>query len=231
MDEVTEGRLPASQLAAVLVALSIKGYDAPEIAGFASVLARKKQPPRASRRGGGYLRHGRRRAGHLQHLVTGRVAGGGLRYAEWPSTATAASVLPPAAPTSSPPSASTPGCRRGRPRPCWSAPASPSCSPPPITAPCATPPPVRAELGIKTVLNLLGPLVNPAQAEYQLIGVYERALCEPVARAARLLGVRRVLVVHGADGQDEISVTGPTTHGGDRRGRPVPRARVRPREL
>ena len=70
--------------------------------------------------------------------------------------------------------------------------------------------PVRAELGIKTVLNLVGPLVNPAEAEYQLIGVYDRALCEPVARAARLLGVRRVLVVHGADGQDEISVTGPT---------------------
>jgi anthranilate synthase/phosphoribosyltransferase len=71
--------------------------------------------------------------------------------------------------------------------------------------------PVRAELGIKSVMNLLGPLVNPAEAEFQLIGVYDAALCEPVARAARLLGVRRVLVVHGRDGQDEVSVTGPTT--------------------
>jgi anthranilate synthase/phosphoribosyltransferase len=70
--------------------------------------------------------------------------------------------------------------------------------------------PVRRELGIKTIMNLLGPLVNPAGAAYQLIGVYSDALCLPMAQAAKLLGLRRVMVVHGAGGIDEISVTGPT---------------------
>jgi anthranilate synthase/phosphoribosyltransferase len=69
---------------------------------------------------------------------------------------------------------------------------------------------VRRELGIKTVMNLLGPLLNPAGAEYQLIGVYDEKLCEPVAQALRLLGRKRALVVHGMDGLDEISVAAPT---------------------
>ncbi|MBN2441162.1 MAG: bifunctional anthranilate synthase component II/anthranilate phosphoribosyltransferase [Spirochaetales bacterium] len=66
---------------------------------------------------------------------------------------------------------------------------------------------VRRELGIKTIFNLIGPLSNPAGAEHQLIGVYSRDLCLPVARAARLLGVKRIMVVHGLDGMDEISVS------------------------
>ena len=70
--------------------------------------------------------------------------------------------------------------------------------------------PVRRDLGIKTIMNLLGPLVNPAQAAYQLIGVFNEEYCLTVAKAAKMLGISRVMVVHGADGQDEISVTGPT---------------------
>jgi anthranilate synthase/phosphoribosyltransferase len=70
--------------------------------------------------------------------------------------------------------------------------------------------PVRKELGIKTIMNLLGPLANPAEAKAQVIGIYDEALCEKQARAARMLGVERVMVVHGMDGMDEISVTGPT---------------------
>ncbi|MBN2531391.1 MAG: bifunctional anthranilate synthase component II/anthranilate phosphoribosyltransferase [Spirochaetales bacterium] len=66
---------------------------------------------------------------------------------------------------------------------------------------------VRRELRIKTIFNLIGPLSNPAGSEYQLIGVYSADLCIPVARAARLLGVKRVMVVHGLDGMDEISVS------------------------
>ncbi len=69
---------------------------------------------------------------------------------------------------------------------------------------------VRRELGIKTIMNLLGPLVNPAGAQYQLIGVFDDDFCIPVAQAARILGLKRVMVVHGADGLDEISITGPT---------------------
>ena len=69
----------------------------------------------------------------------------------------------------------------------------------------------RRELGVKTIMNLLGPLANPAGAAYQIIGVYDGALAETVARAAHLLGVKRVMVVHGHDGLDELSVAAPST--------------------
>lgn len=68
----------------------------------------------------------------------------------------------------------------------------------------------RKELKVKTVMNLLGPLTNPAEAAYQLIGVFDERYCIPMARAAKILGASRVMVVHGRDGMDEISVTGPT---------------------
>ena len=209
MDEVTEGRLPASQLAAMLVALNLKGYTAPEIAGCASVLARKKQP--VERRG--------------PVLDTCGTGGDGLATFNISSLAAlvAASCGVPVAKHGN----------RGVSSPTGSADffralgVDPGLTPqqaaavlertgfvflfaPTYHGAMRHAAPVRAELGIKTVLNLLGPLVNPAGAEYQLIGVYDRALCEPMARAARLLGVRRVLVVHGADGLDEISVTGVT---------------------
>jgi anthranilate synthase/phosphoribosyltransferase len=69
---------------------------------------------------------------------------------------------------------------------------------------------VRQELGIKTVMNLLGPLVNPADAEYQLIGVFSEELCRTLAEAAKLLGKKRVITIHSIDGFDEISVSSPT---------------------
>ncbi len=70
--------------------------------------------------------------------------------------------------------------------------------------------PVRREMGIKTIMNLIGPLSNPAEAECQLIGVWDRELCPVLARAARLLGVQRVMAVHSEDGLDEISPAAPT---------------------
>ena len=69
---------------------------------------------------------------------------------------------------------------------------------------------VRRELGIKTVMNILGPLVNPADSLYQTIGVYDKKLLETVAEAAILLGKRHVLTFHSDDGLDEISVCAPT---------------------
>ncbi|MFA6048383.1 MAG: anthranilate phosphoribosyltransferase [Candidatus Micrarchaeia archaeon] len=69
--------------------------------------------------------------------------------------------------------------------------------------------PVRKELGIKTVFNLLGPLSNPAGATRQLLGVYDEKLCEPIALALRGLGTEHALVVHGG-GMDEIAVAGET---------------------
>ena len=70
--------------------------------------------------------------------------------------------------------------------------------------------PVRRELGIRTVFNLLGPLTNPAAAEYQLLGVYSSEKLELVADALKQLGIKRALVVHGRDGLDEITTTGIT---------------------
>ena len=70
--------------------------------------------------------------------------------------------------------------------------------------------PVRRELGIKTIMNLLGPLVNPAGASFQLVGVYDEELCLPMAEAAGMLGIKRAMIVCGAQGLDEVSVTGPT---------------------
>ena len=66
--------------------------------------------------------------------------------------------------------------------------------------------PARRQLGIKTIMNLLGPLANPAAAEYQLIGVFSERHLRTVAEAAVRLGTKRGMVVHGLDGQDEISV-------------------------
>jgi anthranilate phosphoribosyltransferase len=79
--------------------------------------------------------------------------------------------------------------------------------------------PIRKELGFRTIFNVLGPLTNPAGATRQLIGVYSRALTEPLADALQQLGARRVMVVHGQipdadgthiDGLDELSTCGPT---------------------
>jgi anthranilate phosphoribosyltransferase len=70
--------------------------------------------------------------------------------------------------------------------------------------------PARRELKLRTVFNLLGPLTNPAHASAQVVGVYSAELVEKLAEALSMLGLRRALVVHGADGLDEITITGPT---------------------
>lgn len=70
---------------------------------------------------------------------------------------------------------------------------------------------IRKELGIRTVFNILGPLTNPASPEMQLMGVYDQALVEPLARVLHSLGVKRGMVVYGQDKLDEISMSAPTT--------------------
>lgn len=70
--------------------------------------------------------------------------------------------------------------------------------------------PVRKALGIKTIMNILGPLLNPAGAEYEVLGVYSKDLLEDYAHAAKSLGAKRVLVICSRDGYDEISPVAPT---------------------
>jgi len=68
----------------------------------------------------------------------------------------------------------------------------------------------RRMLGIRTTFNLLGALSNPAAAPFQLLGVWHHSLVEPMAQALVLLGIKRAWVVHGSDGLDEITISGPT---------------------
>ena len=70
--------------------------------------------------------------------------------------------------------------------------------------------PIRRELGIRTVFNIIGPLTNPAGAKMELMGVYDRELVEPLAQVLCNLGVKNAMVVHGEDGLDEISLSAPT---------------------
>lgn len=70
--------------------------------------------------------------------------------------------------------------------------------------------PIRKELGIRTVFNILGPLTNPANPKYHLLGVYNRSLAEPVAEVLMKLGSKRGMVVYGTDRLDEISLSAPT---------------------
>jgi anthranilate phosphoribosyltransferase len=71
--------------------------------------------------------------------------------------------------------------------------------------------PVRSELGVATVFNFLGPLANPARARRQVVGVSDPAMAEKMLGVLVANGCRRAMVVHGADGLDELSTTGPST--------------------
>ncbi|CEZ20174.1 Anthranilate phosphoribosyltransferase [Candidatus Methylopumilus planktonicus] len=71
--------------------------------------------------------------------------------------------------------------------------------------------PVRKKLGIRTIFNVLGPLANPALATRQVLGVYDKLLTQTMAEVLSKLGSEHVMVVHGEDGMDEISISSPTT--------------------
>ncbi len=69
----------------------------------------------------------------------------------------------------------------------------------------------RREIGVRTIFNILGPLTNPARSQHQLVGIFDGALTATMAAVLGNLGAKRAFVVHGSDGLDEITTTGPTT--------------------
>jgi anthranilate phosphoribosyltransferase len=90
--------------------------------------------------------------------------------------------------------------------------------------------PVRRELGIKTLFNILGPLTNPANAKRQVLGVFSKDLVKTLAHVLRQLGSEHVLIAHGNDGLDEITITG-ETHVGELKNGHVEAYTIRPEDF
>jgi anthranilate synthase/phosphoribosyltransferase len=209
MEELTEGNLNNSQVAGFLVALNCKGYTAEEIAGFASVLKRKKvhlhtDKPVIDMCGTGGDGLGTFNISSMAALV---VAACGVPVAKHGNRAVSSlcgsadfykelGITIDLKPDSA-------GELLEKTNFCF-------LFAPAYHGSMKHAGPVRRELGIKTIMNLIGPLSNPAEAKMQLIGIYDTELCRREAQAAHMLGVRRVMVVHGEDGVDEMSVSAPT---------------------
>jgi anthranilate synthase/phosphoribosyltransferase len=206
MDELTDGRLSDAQIAGVLASLSGPLISADTLAGFVTVLRRKRRPFAIDRRvldtcgtGGDGL--GTFNISSLAAIVASScgalVAKHGNRGASSP-VGSADFFRALGVPVDVEPKASEELLKE--------------------TGFCFLFAPTyhramrhaakaRSELGIHSAMNLVGPLANPADASYQLIGVYDGELCGAVAEAAHMLGVRRVMAVHGEDGLDEISIS------------------------
>ncbi|MDA3958495.1 bifunctional anthranilate synthase component II/anthranilate phosphoribosyltransferase [Oceanispirochaeta sp.] len=209
MDELTEGNLSEAFITAILIALNAKGIKAHEVAGCARVLQRKKQSVRIPGRtidtcGTGGDGRGTFNISSFSALIT---AGMGIPVAKHGNRAVSSK-------------SGSADFYRSLSIPVESSPDQAALMiketgfsflyAPLFHGAMRHAAPVRRELGIKTIMNLLGPLANPAEAECQLIGVYNSELCPVMARAARLLGVQRVMTVHSEDGLDEISSAAPT---------------------
>ncbi len=209
MEELTEGNLSTAQVAAFLTAFAAKGASPQEIAGCAGVLRRKRVAVRAERP-------------VLDTCGTGGDGWGTFNissFAALLAAACGAAVAKHGNRAVSSRSGSAEFYRElGLPVDLAPAQAEALLNEtgfaflfaPTYHGAMKHAAPARKELALKTIMNLLGPLANPAAAEFQLIGVYAEDLCEPVARAAQLLGVRRVMVVHGLDGIDELSPAAPS---------------------
>jgi anthranilate synthase/phosphoribosyltransferase len=209
MDELTDGRLTDAQIAGVLASLTGSLISPEALAGFATVLRRKKRPFASDRRvldtcgtGGDGL--GTFNISSLAAVVAAScgalVAKHGNRGASSPVGSAdffrALGVAVDTEPAISEALLQETGF-------CF-------LFAPTYHGAMRHAARARSELGIRTAMNLVGPLSNPADASYQLIGVYDAELCGPVAEAAHLLGVRKVMTVHGDDGLDEISISGRT---------------------
>lgn len=213
MEELTEGALDTARTAALLAALAAKGPTAAEIAGCAAVLQRKKTP---------FAPAGVVPIETTDTCGTGGDGMGSFNISSMAALAAAACGLPIAKHGNRAVSSKS-----------GSADFYEALGVPVNLSPQAAlallektnftflfaplyhgamryAAPARKALGVKTIMNLVGPLSNPADAKYQVIGVYDASLLRPVAEAARLLGVKKVLTVRSRDGLDEISPCAPS---------------------
>ena len=225
MGELLAGKATDAQIAALLVALHMKGETVEEIVGFAEAIRAAAQP--LSNADGTALDvSGTEREALVDTCGTGGDASDTFNI----STATALAIAGAGVRVAK-------HGNRGITSRCGSADVMEALGvnitiPPPGIAEClrevgiafmfapamhsATKhvQPARKEMRqMRTVFNLLGPLTNPARASAQVVGVYSVDLVEKMAQAIELLGLRRALVVHGSDGLDEITIGGPTTVG------------------
>lgn len=210
MEVIMGGEATPAQIGAFLTALRLKGETAEEIAGFARTMRRLAEPLNSRHRvlvdtcgTGGDGRH----TFNISTAAAFVVAGAGIPVAKHgnrsvSSRAGSADVLEALGVRIDLPPSAVGACLEEVGIGFLFAPAFHKAM-----KHAAAP---RREIGIRTVFNLLGPLTNPAGAPYQLVGVYAPELTETVATVLGRLGCRRAFVVHGSDGLDEVTITGPT---------------------
>src|SRR5437764_3208852 len=224
MTQVLSSKATDAQIAALLVALHMKGESIEEIVGFAEAI-RSAAPSLSSIEDSTLDVSGTERDALVDTCGTGGDASGTFNI----STATALTIAGAGVRVAK-------HGNRGATSKCGSADVMEALGvnitlPPPKLAQCLREVgiafmfapalhtatryvhPVRKQIALRSVFNLLGPLTNPARASAQVVGVYSVELVERLAMALKMLGLRRALVVHGADGLDEITITGSTKIG------------------
>jgi anthranilate phosphoribosyltransferase len=225
MTQILSGKASDAQIAALLVALHMKGESVEEIVGFAEAIRAAAQPI-APAEGGTLDLSGTDRDALVDTCGTGgdasdtfnistvsalTIAGAGVRVAKHgnrgiTSKCGSADVMEALGVNISIPPGRIADCLREVGIAFMFAPAM-------HTATKYVQPARRELRPLRSVFNLLGPLTNPARASAQVVGVYSEDLVEKLALALQMLGAKRALVVHGANGLDEISISGPTKIG------------------
>jgi anthranilate phosphoribosyltransferase len=221
MSEVLRGEATDAQIAALLVALHMKGETVEEIVGFAQAI-RAAAVPLLTEDGEALDISGTGRDALVDTCGTGGdtsgtfnistavalvIAGAGVRVAKHgnrsiSSQCGSADVMQALGVNINLPSGRLAACLRETGIAFLFAPA--------MHTAMKYVQPARRQLHLRTVFNLLGPLTNPAHASAQVVGVYSVELVEKLAEVLSELGVRRALVVHGRDGLDEITISGPS---------------------
>ena len=225
MSEILSGKTTDAQIAALLVALHMKGETVEEIVGFAEAIRAVAQPI-ANGTGTALDVSGTEREALVDTCGTGgdasdtfnistasalTIAGAGVRVAKHgnrgiTSKCGSADVMEALGVNINLPPARIAECLGEVGFAFMLAPAM-------HTATKYVQPARRELRPLRSVFNLLGPLTNPANASAQVVGVYSEDLVEKLAMALQMLGLNRALVVHGSDGLDEISISGPTKIG------------------